>query len=183
MTIPMIMNTRHQYGLISRGLHWAIFILVLGLLLAGVTLDFLPDSIIKGFVASMHKSFGVVVGLLMGGRLLWRIYNPRPVALGHHAVENYLADVVHVFLYTLLLLQPLVGILMSQAFGYPVTVFGLFSLPTIVWQSPQLGRFFLQCHTVIAVLLAMTIGVHACAALKHQFIDRDRTLMRMLKGK
>jgi cytochrome b561 len=182
MEVPMYMNTRHQYGLISRGLHWLIFILVLGLLLAGVTLEFLPNGLLKGLVISMHKSFGVVVGLLMGIRLLWRIYNPRPAALGHHAVENYLADVVHVFLYTLLLLQPLVGILMSQAFGYPVTVFGLFSLPTIIWQSPQLGRFFLQCHTVIAVLLAITLVVHAGAALKHHFIDRDRTLLRMLRG-
>jgi cytochrome b561 len=179
----MYMNTRHQYGLISRWLHWLVFILVLGMLLAGATLDFLPNGILKSMALSLHKSVGVVVGLLMGIRLLWRIYNPRPIALGPYAVENYLADVVHVFIYTLLLLQPLVGILMSQAFGYPVMVFGLFSLPTIIWQSPQLGRFFLQCHTVIAVLLVMTLIVHVGAALKHHFIDHDRTLLRMLSGK
>jgi cytochrome b561 len=182
MAMPTIMNTRQRYGVISRGLHWLIFILVLGLLLAGATLEILPDGVLKGFVTNMHKSVGVVVGLLMGMRLLWRIYNPRPMPLSRHALESYLADVVHVFLYTLLLLQPLVGILMSQAFGYPVKVFGLFTLPTIVWQSPQLGRFLLECHTVIAVLLTVTIGVHVGAALKHHFIDRDRTLLRMLTG-
>jgi cytochrome b561 len=182
MEAPMFKNTRHQYGLVSRWLHWAVFVLVLGMLVAGATLDFLPDGTLKGMATSLHKSFGVVVALLMGIRLLWRIYNPRPDPLGHHAVENYLAHVVHVFLYILLLLQPLVGILMSQAFGYPVTIFGLFSLPTIVWQSPQLGRFFLQCHTVIAILLALTIAIHVGAALKHHFIDRDRTLSRMLRG-
>jgi cytochrome b561 len=182
MAMPMIMNTRHQYGIISRGLHWLIFILVLGLLLVGVTLDFLPDGVLKGFVTNLHKSFGVMLWLLMAGRLVWRSYNPRPMPLSRHALENYLAEVVHVFLYVLLLLQPLVGILMSQAFGYPVKVFGLFALPTIVWQSPQLGRFLLQCHTVIAVLLTVTIGVHVGAAMKHHFIDRDRTLLRMLTG-
>jgi cytochrome b561 len=31
--------------------------------------------------------------------------------------------------------------------------------------------------------LTVTIGVHAAAALKHHFIDRDRTLVRMLKGR
>jgi cytochrome b561 len=176
------MNTRHQYGIISRGLHWLIAILVLGMLFAGVTLDLLPDGAVKGFAISLHKSFGVVVGLLMGMRLVWRIYNPRPMPLSRHALENYLADVVHVFLYTLLFLQPLVGILMSQAFGFPVKVFGLFTLPTMVWQSPQLGRFFLECHAVIAVVLTLTIVVHVGAALKHHFMDRDRTLLRMLLG-
>jgi cytochrome b561 len=179
----MFFNTQDQYGLVSRLLHWLVFILVLGLLMGGVLLEALPDGTLKGFIVHAHKSTGVVVGLLMGLRLVWRIVNPRPKALSRHAVENYLAELVHLVLYILLLLQPLMGILMSQAHGYRVSVFGLFSLPAIIWQSPQLGRFFGQCHTVIAVLLTLTLTVHIGAALKHHFVNRDRTLLRMLKGR
>ncbi len=95
---------------------------------------------------------------------------------------NYIAHMVHIFLYVVLLLQPLVGILMSQANGYPVSVFGVFKLPSLVWQSPSLGNVLREAHGVTAVLLAAFIVIHAAAALKHHFVDRDRTLMRMLKG-
>jgi cytochrome b561 len=181
--MPMYMNSGDQYGLIARVLHWLVFILVVGMLLGGALLQVLPVGGLKGWVAGAHKSTGVVVGLLMGVRLIWRICNPRPKALSHHAVENYLAELAHICLYILLLLQPLTGVLMSQAHGYPVSVFGLFSLPSIIWQSPQLGRFFGQCHSVIAVLLTAVIAVHIGAALKHHFVNRDRTLLRMLKGR
>lgn len=179
----MFMNTQDQYGFVSRLLHWLVFILVLGMLLGGLLLEVLPDGWLKGVILNAHKSTGVAVGLLMGGRLVWRLVNPRPKALSPLAVENYLAELVHIVLYILLLLQPLVGILMSQAHGYRVSVFGLFSLPPIIWQSPQLGRFFGQCHTVIAVLLMLTIVIHIGAALKHHFVNRDRTLLRMLRGR
>jgi cytochrome b561 len=39
-----------------------------------------------------------------------------------------------------------------------------------------------EVHGVTAVLLVAFIVIHVAAALKHHFIDRDRTLMRMLKG-
>ena len=57
-------------------------------------------------------------------RLWWRYINPRPRDLGPNAFENQLGRLMHVFLYVLVLLQPIFGILMSQAFGSPVRVFG-----------------------------------------------------------
>jgi cytochrome b561 len=181
--VPMYMNSGDQYGVIARLLHWLVFILVVGMLMGGALLQVLPDGVLEGLVIGAHKSTGVVVGFLMGVRLIWRICNPHPKALSPHAVENYLAELVHICLYILLFLQPLVGILMSQTYGYPVTVFGLFSLPPIIWQSPQLGLFFGRCHSVIAALLAAAIAVHVGAALKHHFVNRDRTLTRMLSGR
>jgi cytochrome b561 len=179
----MLMNTRDQFGFIARLLHWLIAALVIGLLVVGTTLLFLPSGVIKNFVINMHKSFGVILLALMIVRLIWRIANPQPRDLSDSPVFNYIARLVHVVLYVLLFLQPLVGILMSQAFGYPVAVFGLFSLPRLVWHSKSLGSFLLQVHGVVAVLLAAIILVHVAAALKHHFIDRNRTLMRMIEGR
>lgn len=179
----MFMNTRDQYGLIARLLHWLVFVLVIGMLMGGSVLSFLPSGGFKTFVVAGHKSIGVAIFLLMIGRLLWRRCNPQPKALDTNPVLNYIAQVLHICLYVLLLLQPLVGIFMSQAFGYPVAVFGGFELPPLVWHSPLLGNFFLKVHGVTAVLLTVAIVIHAAAALKHHFIDRDRTLMRMIKGR
>jgi len=178
----MLMNTQDHYGLIARMLHWLIAVLAIGMLVGGGLLSILPAGGFKAFVIAGHKSIGVVIFLLMIGRIAWRLANPKPRDLGNIPVLNYIAHLVHIFLYVLLFLQPLVGILMSQAFGYPVSVFGIFKLPPLVWQSPSLGNVLREAHGVTAILLAAFIVIHVAAALKHHVVDRDRTLMRMLKG-
>lgn len=178
----MFMNTHDQYGLISRLLHWIIAALVIGMLVGGSLLALLPPGGFKNVAFATHKSVGVLIFGLMIGRLLWRTFNPLPRSLGNIPLLNYIAHVLHVCLYILALMQPLSGILMSQASGYPVVFLGWLELPPLVWQSPLLGNFFREVHSVIAVLLAVTIVIHIAAGLKHHFIDRDRTLMRMLKG-
>lgn len=178
----MFLNTQDHYGLIARLLHWLIAALAIGMLLGGSLLSILPAGGFKAVVIAGHKSIGVVIFVLTIGRIAWRYANPRPRDLGSIPVLNYIAHLVHIFLYVLLLLQPLVGILMSQTYGYPVSVFGLFKLPPLVWQSPSLGNVLREAHGVAAVLLAAFIVIHVAAALKHHFVDRDRTLMRMLKG-
>jgi cytochrome b561 len=179
----MFMNTQDQYGLIARLLHWFIAALVIGMLVGGGLLSVLPPGGFRNLVIAAHKSIGVIIFLLMIGRLLWRNFNLQPRDLGNLPLLNYIAHVLHVCLYVLVLLQPLSGILMSQAHSYPVAVFGWFKLPPLVWQSPSLGNFFREVHGVTAILLTAVIAVHAAAALKHHFIDGDLTLMRMIRGK
>ena len=142
----------------------------------------MPSGAFKSYIVAAHKSVGVTILFLMLLRLIWRSINPSPRFLGVNPVLNYVAHTLHIVLYILVFLQPLSGILMSQAHGYPVPVFGMFELPRLIWQSPSLGSFFGQVHGVTAVVLSVAIGLHAAAALKHHFIDGDRTLMRMVKG-
>lgn len=178
----MLKNTREEYGLVSRILHWLTVLVVVGMLVGGKLLGMLPDGSIKSIVFSAHKSFGVLVFFLTVGRLLWRLANPRPRFLGPQLVLRYVSEVLHVCLYVLLLIQPLAGILMSQAYGYPVVGFGLIEMPTLIWHSPSLGAIFSQIHRVTAIILVAVIVVHTAAALKHHYIDGDRTLLRMLNG-
>lgn len=179
----MLMNTQTQYGLVARGLHWLTAIMVLGMLLGGKVAVLLPAGGFRSMIIAGHKSIGVAILVLTIGRLLWRRFNPRPPFLSPNALFNYTAHVLHVVLYILLILQPLSGILMSQAHGYPVAVFGLFTLPPLVWQNAALGGFFRDVHGVSALLLTLGIIVHIAAALKHHLLDRDRTLTRMLTGR
>jgi cytochrome b561 len=53
----MIMNTRDDYGLIARLLHWLIAALVIGMLAGGSVLSFLPPGGFKGlFCATTNPS-------------------------------------------------------------------------------------------------------------------------------
>ncbi|MGD8701233.1 MAG: cytochrome b [Desulfosarcina sp.] len=179
----MLMNTRDAYGWIARLLHWLVAALAIGMLLGGSVMAILPSGSLKSFVIGIHKSTGVIILLTMIVRLVWRANNPVPRPLGPNPLLNYVAHLLHITFYILLILQPLAGILMSQAYGYSVAVFGLFTLPPLVWQSAALGAFFGKVHTVVALMLVVTIVVHVAAALKHHFIDGDGTLMRMVKGR
>ncbi len=178
----MVVNTGHQYGLILRFLHWLTVALVAGMLMGGALMTILPSGGFKTLIYDIHKSTGVVILLVTALRLSWRLFYPPPGELGQSALSNYLARVLHVCLYVLLFLQPVIGILMSQSFGYPVSFWGWFELPGLIWQAPALGQFFREAHQVTAVVLTAAVAIHAAAALKHHFVDRDRTLMRMIYG-
>ncbi len=179
----MYTNTNESFGIIARLFHWLIFLLVVGMLIAGSTMGSLPNGSVKSLIVGLHKSTGVLILLLVLLRLCWRLINPIPRDLGPNQFENKLGHLMHVFLYILLILQPISGIVMSQLFGYPVQVYGLFTLPTFFDKDPGLGKVFAGAHGVIATVLAISIIIHLAAALKHHYIDRDRTLMRMVVGK
>lgn len=179
----MYRNTDESFGLVSRLFHWVIFLMVVGMLIGGAVLEDLPGGAFKSLVMGLHKSTGVAILLLMILRLWWRYVNPRPRDLGPSAFENQLGRLMHIFLYVLLFLQPIFGILMSQAFGHSVTFFGLFTLPTLMGRNPGAGSVFSEMHEVTALLLTICVVIHAAAAVKHHYIDRDRTLMRMIFGK
>jgi cytochrome b561 len=181
--INMYKNTDESFGIIARLFHWLIFLTVVGMLIAGGSLDSLPNGSVKALVIGLHKSTGVVLLLLVLMRLFWRFINPKPRDLGGNQFENKLGHLMHIFLYILLILQPITGIVMSQLAGYPVKVYGLFSLPDFFGKNPSLGKAFGEAHSVIAAILTISIVIHVAAALKHHFIDRDRTLMRMIIGK
>lgn len=52
-----------------------------------------------------------------------------------------MAHAMHWALYVLMFAQPLAGILMSQAAGYPASFFGLFELPVLLGKDPSLAQF------------------------------------------
>jgi cytochrome b561 len=179
----MLKDTVESFGLVSRLFHWVVAVMVLGMLAGGLLLGFLPGGGFKSLIVGLHKSTGVVILALMALRIGWRYVNPRPRDLGPNEFENQLGRLLHIFLYVLVTLQPIFGILMSQAFGSPVRVFGLFTLPSVIGRSDAAGAVFSRMHTITAILIAAAVAVHIAAALKHHYIDRDRTLTRMISGK
>src|SRR6516165_11223286 len=82
--------------------------------------------------------------------------------------------------YALLLIQPMLGLLHSNAHGDRANLFFLGQLPALIGQDRLLARQLLQAHDVVGFLLLGLMALHASAALYHHFWRRDDTLVAML---
>jgi len=172
-------NTNHRYGLISIALHWVMAILVIALFALGkymITLDYYHPMYLA--LPEWHRGLGVLTALLLVMRLLWRWSNPLPDLSGR-PWEKPLARLVHRLFYVLLLAIVISGYLISTADGHALAVFGWFDIPALT-RGANLEDRAGAVHNFLAWLLAFMLAMHVGGALKHHFIDKDATLMRML---
>lgn len=176
-------NTEDSYGSVARLFHWVLFLMILGAVIGGLYESSLPDGPEKYELVMMHKAFGFIILCLALARLFWRLINPTPKAVVGVSERNQkLASLGHWALYVLMIVQPLSGMLMSQSAGYPVSVFGLFDVPTLVAESEANAKLLHNIHgTVWGVLSALVLG-HTGMAFWHHYRNQDSTLVRMLKG-
>ncbi len=176
-----IKNSSERYGIIATLLHWGMAILIIGLLALGLYMGKLEMSPDKLKLYGLHKSFGACVLFVVTFRALWRITNiipPMPNTIPK--LQQLAAHMAHYALYFFMIAMPLSGWLMSSAAGFPVSVFGLFTLPDLIAANQEQKHFLKEAHEFMAYGLIFTIVAHAGAALKHHFINKDDILRRML---
>ena len=177
-------NTQDSYGWLARSLHWLIAVAATGLFGLGLYMVELTyyDPAYKTF-PHWHKSIGILVAVLMALRLIWRLASviPGPVA-GGKIWEHKAASLVHFVLYALPFALFISGYLISTADGRSIFVFDLFEVPTLLPAIKGMEDLAGLVHEIVAWSLAGLVTLHALAALKHHFIDKDHTLLRMIKG-
>ncbi|WP_064735945.1 cytochrome b [Azohydromonas australica] len=179
-TVPALQTSYHAGSAV---LHWLTALLVLALVPLGASLDGLPRVQASFMYYNIHKWLGVTVFFLTCARLLWRLRHPAPALAPSMALwERRAAKIVHVLLYTLLLSIPLVGWMGSSAGGYPVVLFNVLPLPAPVPKSKELDDLLSGIHGILAWTLVTLAGLHLLAVIKHQFMDGDRVLSRMVDG-
>ena len=173
-------NTAVRYGFVAQGLHWVIA----GLLIVQVTLgkiaDELPLGLDKLALTARHKSVGITILALAAIRLAWRLIDRPPAPPPMPRWQFVVSRLTHAAFYVLLFAMPLSGWLMSSASNYPVSWFGLVQLPDFVRPDEGLEHLLEEVHETLAKVLITLAILHVAAALKHQFIDRDGLLTRML---
>ena len=179
----MLKNTTNSYGVVAKGFHWLLFLMLTFSIVAGNFLASMPKGAEKLQAAGMHKSFGAVILMLIMLRLVWRLINKTPRLPDETtAGEAFMATAMHRGLYVLMFAQPLSGIMMSQAAGFPVSFFGLFEFPVFLDKNPELAKTFLSIHGTVWILLIIAVIGHAGAALHHHFIRKDNVLKQMTPG-
>lgn len=183
-------NTRSTYGIMAATGHWITALTVVCLFVLGLwmtDLTYYDPWYKRG--PDIHRSVGILLALLIIWRLIWRLNNVQPMPLPNHKRwEKFAAKATHLCLYFLLFAMFFSGYLITTAEGQALNVFNWFSIPAVI-TGKEVGIDNLEdtagdVHETVAFILIGLASVHALAALKHHFMDKDQTLMRMLgKGK
>ena len=170
-----------RYTPAAIALHWIVALLILANLALGLYTVDLPLSPAKLRNFSYHKWIGVTVFMLAAARLLWRLGHAPPALPAAMAPwERRAAQLTHALLYLLFFAAPLTGWLFSSAAGFQTVYLGLVPIPDLLSKDKALADALKLAHKSINYTLAAVIVLHAAAALKHHFIDRDDVLRRML---
>lgn len=176
---------RDRYSTVSLILHW----LIAALVITQIILISIHDAAgeaqnreMSRLFMDLHKSTGATILVLTLIRIGWRVANPAIPLPGHMPRwQKVMARANHVLFYVVLIAMPLAGWAASSAVGRPVDWFFLFHLPILpVPASRELAGSLMDAHEMAAKLLYVLVALHILGALKHQFVDRDDVVRRML---
>ncbi len=173
-----------RYGRVSILLHWLLGVALLGQIAFGFLLDEIAprNTPSRAGVINLHKSIGIVLGLLIVARIVWR---------ARHAVPAWPASMAawqrgaalwwHRALYVCMLVMPLSGYIASNFSKHGLRFFGVVLKP---WgpDLPQVYALFNGLHIATAFLFCALIVGHVAAALMHALIDHDGVFARMWPG-
>ncbi len=173
-------NTKDSYGWMSIGIHWLMAVMIFAMFALGVWMVELNyyDAWYHD-APYMHKSLGMLLFGMLVLRFAWRLLNVRPALMGK-VWEKMVALSVHRLHYVLLLILFISGYFIPTAEGVGIDVFGWFSIPAIMSFDKTDADLIGLIHRYVAWLVMVLAGAHAGAAMKHHFIDKDKTLLRML---
>ncbi len=175
------MSALPRYDRFAVLMHWmvaALIVAAFGLGLVMVEIPGITPTKLKYF--SWHKWLGVTVLALVALRLLWRLARGVPAAVAMPDWQRRAASAVHGLLYLLMFAVPLSGYFYSLAAGVPVVYLGLLPLPEFIDADPVLKPVLKEVHLVLVYTMLVFVLAHVAAAIKHQWIDRDGLLRRML---
>ena len=181
-------SIHQRYTGTAMTLHWLLATALIAIFFFGLYMTGLPFSPARLKYFNWHKWAGMTILILSVLRLVWRITHrppelPEAVTRTMPGWQRAAHHGVHHLMYALFFAIPLVGWMYSSAAGFPIVLFGQIPLPDLVGKSPELAETLKPWHGYLAYALAALVVMHIAAVVKHQLIDRDGLLSRMLPGK
>ena len=172
---------RNRYSTVSLALHWVIAVAILTQVLL-ITAHENTEGPLSGQFVMLHKSVGITILVLTLARIGWRLAHPAiPLPAEMRRWEKWAARATHVLFYVVLIAMPMTGWLASSAAGREIALFGLFDWPLLpVSGGRETAGRLMEVHELVMKGFYLLIALHVLGALKHQFIDRDNVLHRMI---
>jgi cytochrome b561 len=173
--------TRPRYDRVAAWLHWSIGVLLLAEIAFGLLLDEIAPrgTPARAGVINLHKSFGIVLGILIVVRIAWRLgHAPPPWPATMSSGRQCAANLGHVALYVCMVVAPLAGYLGSNFSKHGVRFFGITLAP---WGPdwPATYSLLVGLHDASTYLLLALVVGHVAMALKHALIERDGIFARI----
>jgi cytochrome b561 len=173
---------QRQFTALMRLFHWLTAALVLTILGIGVAM--VASLADYHRLVAIHRPLGILILIVVVIRFVNRHNSklpPFPATMSPR--ERSVASASELFLYALLVVQPLVGWGMLSAASYPITLTGSIHLFPILPHNVMLYAVLRRAHTVLAYLLFLTFLAHFGAVLFHSWVMRDGTFSRMAPWK
>ncbi len=171
------------YAPFAIAMHWTIALMLFVTFPVGLYMVGLPLSPEKLKIYSYHKWVGVTAFALVMLRLAWRLTHDAPAPPAMPRWQLAIARATHALLYLLMMAVPLSGWLFSSAAGFQTVLFGVLPIPDLLAKDKAAAEALRFIHVFLDYTLAGTVAVHLAAVAKHQFIERDGLLARMLPGR
>jgi len=186
-----------RYSTIAIVLHWLIAIALVGMVFFGWWMEELREELNSGEASfelfqqvqaayNWHKTAGILILVLSLARLGWRLSHPvPPLPETMKPWEAFAARAVHIAFYAIMIGAPIGGYALASSFGdtFPILAFNNpeLALPKLpVPQTEAFQQMAGSAHGAGGWAILILLGLHAGAALKHHFLDKDDTLARMI---
>ncbi len=161
-----------------RVVHW----LTVAFLIVGVTAVLVTDLVegrdARNLLMDTHRQAGLLILLLVIIRVGTRLRVDGPRWLQSTPVK-FAATATHVAMYLLMFALPVLGWLLTDARGKPVTLLGI-PLPTLIARDRDVAESIESWHSLAGWTLLVLVGLHALVALWHHFGAKDDVLRAML---
>lgn len=165
----------------SKLLHWGVAASVLVMIPIGVAMGRVASGPLQNTLYMLHKSFGMLILILMVARLINRFVSGAPAPEpGLARWQRAVSSATHGLLYVLLVLQAFGGWLANSAYGAATPFFGLFNFPNLMAKDEAFANQVFFNHTIIGFIIAGLAAMHIAAALQHYLLKGDRVMQRML---
>ncbi|MEA3134739.1 MAG: hypothetical protein QOG17_2585 [Gammaproteobacteria bacterium] len=167
-----------RYGSLAIVFHWTMFLLVVAVGILGLLHDSWPKRT-QAFWINVHAMLGLLLWLTLTVRFWWRVRQPPPpLPSGVGELSRRLSGPVHMALYALMFITPIIGVVTFIWHGR-IFDFGIFHLDFGVRSNRAVFRPTEDIHGYLAYALFALAGLHAAAALWRHFLLRDGALGRM----
>lgn len=175
-------NDGTDYDPVTKGLHWTVAVLIIVLLCLGwymVELNYYD----RWYNASLewHKALGMLALVVGAVKICWATGRRVPAPPASMAAwERLSARAMHWTLFAMMIAVPVSGYIVSTSAGQGIAIFGWFEVPAVLPESEDLRDLAIELHYYLAYITVAVVLLHTVAALKHQFVDGDGALGRML---
>ena len=171
-----------RYSDVTVAFHWLTVVLVLFQIWLGLSFADMARGPQRSNLFDWHKTVGAIILLVTVARLTYRLTNPPPPYPPElPRWERVVGTWNHRLFYLLLIALPIGGVtaVSGLAPAPAITLLGGITIPKVPGISKEIGELAGDVHVAAAWALVALIILHVAAALKHQFIDRQRTSGRM----
>lgn len=167
-----------RYGSGAVAFHWFMFVLVVVVGTLGLLHDSWPKQT-HVFWINVHAILGLLLWLTLIARYWWRVrHAPPSLPPQTGALSRRLSTPVHLALYALMFIIPIVGMVTFIWHGR-ILDFGLFRIDFGIPSNRAIFKPTENIHGYLAYALFALAGIHILAALWHRFVLHDGVLGRM----